>query len=139
MSRFIESLHAYDMGPVVDRLWREEKAGPDMLAVDPDEAAVNTLPYVISRYGGLTGGDLEILSHGQEPWLSADEERKSGGSGVIEHTAMAAYFTRSDLDEETPWPDEEAIAGSLVGAAERQAAPACVDDVDRLRSRVRAG
>jgi uncharacterized phage-associated protein len=135
---FNESLHAYDMGPVVDRLWRDEKAGRSVLPIELDEAAVNTILYVVSRYGALTGSDLEILSHGQKPWQIADEARHAGDSAIIEPAVMRSYFEQADLDEETPWPDDNTVRDALARSVERQTAPASVDDIDRLRSRARA-
>jgi uncharacterized phage-associated protein len=135
---FIDAIHAYDMGPVVDRIWRDEKAGRDVSPVALDEAAINTLLYVVSRYGGLTGRDLEILSHWQTPWMTADRARRAGGSDVLLPHVMKEYFTRADQDEETPWPTDDTVAAALRGASERRSQAAVVDDVDRLRSRARA-
>lgn len=72
------------MGPVVGNLWRAEKQG-DVSRVhrEMDEAQLNTVGYVLSRYGALTGGDLENLTHSEEPWQLADSGRRPGESARI--------------------------------------------------------
>src|SRR5690349_20126782 len=56
---FGETISAWDMGLVVGTLWREEKQGAVAAGHPPlDEAALNTIGYVLSRYGALTGLDL---------------------------------------------------------------------------------
>src|SRR3954454_9140323 len=56
---FSESIAAWDMGPVVSALWAEEKYAnrmPDagLMPRELDEAALNTIGYVLSRYGTLS-------------------------------------------------------------------------------------
>src|SRR5262245_17472647 len=52
---FAEPIGAWDMGPVVERLWRDERYQLEPpLAMALDEAALNTIGYVVSRYGALT-------------------------------------------------------------------------------------
>src|SRR5918998_5536593 len=72
MAIFSENIYAWDMGPVVASLWREERyqdprPEPHVLT----EAELNTIGYVVSRYGGLSGNDLERLTHSEDPWLTA--------------------------------------------------------------------
>lgn len=78
---FNESISAWDMGPVVGQLWRSEKdhgiATADAVL---DEAVLNTVGYVVSRYGALTGNDLERLTHSEDPWIDADSKRDKGGT-----------------------------------------------------------
>jgi len=45
-----------------------------------NEAQLNTVGYVLSRYGSLTGQDLEHLTLGEEPWQLADSGRRPGKS-----------------------------------------------------------
>src|SRR5437773_7443863 len=66
---FFEAICAYDMGPVVVTVWKDEQHGdvpPDRARLS--EAQLNTVGYVVSRYGALTGRELEILTHGETPW-----------------------------------------------------------------------
>src|SRR5437773_4537685 len=63
---FRETISAWDMGPVVGTLWYREKHGDvSRHHADLDEAQLNTIGYVISRYGALTGRDLENLTHSE--------------------------------------------------------------------------
>jgi uncharacterized phage-associated protein len=59
---FGETILAWDMGPVVGALWYEKKQG-EASVVRPhremNEAQLNAIGYVLSRYGALTGQDLE--------------------------------------------------------------------------------
>src|SRR5919199_6311744 len=59
---FDETVSAWDMGPVVGSLWFAEKQGI-VPAGDPSgplgEAELNTVGYVLSRYGRLSGRGLE--------------------------------------------------------------------------------
>lgn len=67
---FAETLSAWDMGPVVGRLWYEQRQGADPPALTEaplDEAGLNTVGYVVARYGGLSGSELERLTHGELP------------------------------------------------------------------------
>ena len=67
------------MGPVVEELWRDERYDVAPPApTDLDEAALNTVGYVVSRYGALTGRDLEVMSHGERPWTLANANRRPG-------------------------------------------------------------
>jgi uncharacterized phage-associated protein len=53
---FSETISAWDMGPVVGTLWYAEKQGEVPRAPRQlDEAQLNTIGYVLSRYGSLTG------------------------------------------------------------------------------------
>lgn len=90
---FDDTIEAWDMGPVVAGLWRAEKhGGAPPAPAELDEATLNTVGYTLSRYGALTGKDLENLTHGEDPWRSADQVRQSGGSPRIEHGRIARYF-----------------------------------------------
>jgi uncharacterized phage-associated protein len=122
---FSENLYAWDMGPVVASLWREERdQAPQPEPHVLTEAELNTIGYVASRYGRLSGNDLERLTHSEDPWLAADRRRLHGGSDRIEHEWLRAFFAadaRPDPDAGEPLPDPEIVtawlAGSTVGPA----------------------
>lgn len=81
------------MGPVVERLWSAERYGWDIPPpVGLDEGALNTIGYVVSRYGALTGKDLAIMTHGESPWQLANASRMPGGSALIRPEWMIEYF-----------------------------------------------
>ena len=121
------------MGPVVADLWRAEKrdtASP--LHQQLGNAELNTVGYVLSRYGGLTGKDLEILSHGEDPWREADQTRQPGGAVRIEHDAIARYFTADH--------EEHALPRSVIQELRRRIAeqpplpPSSGDCLERVRA-----
>jgi uncharacterized phage-associated protein len=120
---FTETISAWDMGPVVGQLWYAEhhaapaagggvdpgqsggrSAGDDVCSDlsqgrrAPEEAELNTVGYVVSRYGALTGRDLEHLTHSETPWRTADAGRPRGQSARIELSWLAEYF-RGDGDD----------------------------------------
>jgi uncharacterized phage-associated protein len=138
---FNETISAWDMGPVVGQLWREEKDGaPEPPGrADLDEAELNTIGYVVSRYGALTGRDLEVLSHGEPPWHFADQARRPGDTARITLDSMREYFSTAgapgDVEDE-PALDSEAVTLWLRGAAERRQTPGQPDDLDELRARL---
>jgi uncharacterized phage-associated protein len=111
---FRETISAWDMGPVVGRLWYEQRAGEVPMDLEElDEAELNTIGYVISRYGALSGADLEHLTHSEDPWRDADRSRRPGESVRIPIESIRAYFQAADDDEgdgETPPPDSHAVA-----------------------------
>ena len=136
---FRETISAWDMGPVVGELWHDERDGAALGApAKLGEAELNTIEYVVSRYGALTGGDLEILTHGEEPWRRADSLRRSNESVRIRIEWIRDYFRSPAMDDddlELP-VDSEAVAEMLAGAEERKSLPGRIDDLDRLRARL---
>jgi uncharacterized phage-associated protein len=138
---FDETVSAWDMGPVVGSLWFAEKQGAAPLGAPSaplGEAELNTVGYVLSRYGRLSGRDLEILSHAEDPWQRADGSRRPGGSARIEHEWMRAFFAAADDDDEIPL-DSEVVSEWLAGARERSGRPPTQDDPQRLRARLDRG
>lgn len=137
---FREAVEAWDMGPVVAELWRDEKYDPGNAPprAELDEGQLNTVGYVVSRYGKLTGRDLELLSHAEQPWLLADAGRGRGNSSVISLASMRDYYATSGApgeDEDVPLDSAE-VAQLLRGAAERRTQPAQADGLDVIRARL---
>jgi uncharacterized phage-associated protein len=137
---FAETISAWDMGPVVGQLWKAEREGA---TVEPPavlgEAELNTIGYVVSRYGALTGLDLEHLTHAEDPWRLADRERPSGGSVRIEREWMRDYFRSATADHEEGevWFAKEAIARLVAGADERRVSGQVDPDTrDALQARI---
>jgi uncharacterized phage-associated protein len=114
---FRESISAWDMGPVVGQLWFEERSGQQPMELEElDEAQLNTIGYVISRYGALSGADLEHLTHSEAPWREADRERRPQESTRIPVESIRAYFQSADEDESdevTPPPDSQSVRAWL--------------------------
>jgi len=140
---FIESIAAWDMGPVVGELWTQEQTvspPPATTTGALSQAALNTIGYVVSRYGALTGRDLAILSHGEPPWLIAHARGRSTGdrSPKLSHQDMRQFFESSEDDEDsTAVLQQEDVQELLRGAIERAASPPRPDDVGRLKRRLR--
>lgn len=134
---FSESVSAWDMGPVVGRLWWTEKAAGESLDETGalDEAVLNTIGYVLSRYGRLTGRDLEHMTHAEDPWRRADQHRDPGGSELIRNEWILAYFRADREDEDAPWFVHDALESFLDGAQERRSDRASLDSVDGIRAR----
>lgn len=138
---FSDSISAWDMGPVVGRLWFEEKQG---LAASQEvsnqltEAQLNTIGYVVSRYGGLTGRDLEVLTHHEGPWQRADADRNPGESVLIKVDWILDWFrsAREDEDDQVGLLESSEIASWLDGAENRLKEELATDDVDALRRRI---
>lgn len=134
---FRESVSAWDMGPVVGALWHQEKLGdPARPSTALSEAQLNTIGYVVSRYGRLTGRDLEHLSHGEEPWRQADKSRPPQGSVRIEPEWMASYFSSADSDDDEPRIPPDEVSAWLRGADARRPGPASPDSLEEIRSRL---
>lgn len=147
---FSDSLMAWEHGPVVGQLWFAEDRGLAPTSPNPDlgtdEGALNTIGFVLARYGRLSGAQLERLSHTESPWLDADKVRAEQGraSVRIEVSAIATYFTEQAALEEAERfavdPLQKAIA--LNAAAEFAepvaAGPVGTDNRERLRQ-LRAG
>jgi|SRR4051812_20328037 len=123
---FPEDFQAWDRGPVVASLWRAERydqASPAASATF-DQGALSTIGYVISRYGTMTGADLEALTHNEQPWATADARRRSGGSQVMAKAEIRAYFAQHQPVDESDEDEDEAVvpAGArawLSGAEDR--------------------
>lgn len=140
---FQETISAWDMGPVVGTLWREEKDGTppaetDLVSAPLGEAELNTIGYVVSRYGALTGKDLEHLTHSETPWATADRLRQPGSSVAIKREWIREYF-RTDgspaAGEEAIPLDSAAVSEWLSGARDDPGAPDAPDEYGRLISR----
>jgi uncharacterized phage-associated protein len=136
---FRETVSAWDMGPVVGTLWYEERGGTvPAVRGEISEAELNTVGYVVSRYGALTGRDLEHLTHSEDPWRRADRERVPGQSRRIEVEWIKDYFAESgaaDEDEDIVL-DSMAVKRWLSDADERLDEPVHPDSPERLQARL---
>jgi uncharacterized phage-associated protein len=114
---FHESISAWDMGPVVGQLWFDERSGQQPMELEElDEGQLNTIGYVLSRYGALSGADLEHLTHSEAPWREADRDRRPHESARISVESLRAYFQAADEDEGdevTPPPDSQSVRAWL--------------------------
>jgi len=139
---FRETVSAWDMGPVVGEFWFSERAG----AAEPtdiaplSESQLNTIGYVVSRYGGLTGADLINLTHGEQPWLIANGKRRPGERVRIEATWMRDFFRSTGPDDDDDGLlDSESVTAWLQDAGSRAQDPVRPDSHDEIRSRLGHG
>jgi uncharacterized phage-associated protein len=141
---FSDTISAWDMGPVVGTLWREEKDGqpPDeqgLLPAELGEAELNTIGYVVSRYGRMTGRELEILTHGESPWQRANDRRRPGTRTRIELSWIDEYFREADAadrEEERVPLDSDEISRFLAGAGERREEQGQLDSMEEIQRRL---
>lgn len=131
---FSETIEAWDMGPVVAELWRAEKRGtPQPSRQELGEAELNTICYTLSRYGELTGRDLENLTHSEEPWQRANEGRRLGVGVPLDPDVIVRYF-QADTEGEEGAPPRAAIS-QLLRVTPRRQGPARPDRMDALRAK----
>lgn len=138
---FTDAIHAWNMGPVVPGLWKEDKEGDpwadDTIAGTLGEAELNTVGYVLSRYGNLSGKDLEDLSHSQDPWKDANARRLPDGSVRIEQDAIRDFFTAADdISDDGIRLDSDEVRAWLADAEERARDPLKPDDLDVLYAKL---
>ncbi|WP_344646927.1 Panacea domain-containing protein [Cryptosporangium japonicum] len=117
---FPETIAAWDDGPTVPALWRDEQ--PVGSSDNMPESELGIVGYVVSRYSGLSGNDLANLARAEAPWKVADSHRRPGGSVAIEHAWMRDHFRTEGAplagDGRLPL-DSPAVAELLAGAQQR--------------------
>lgn len=138
---FSETISCWDMGPVVGSLWKDEKSGEGSESLrlgGLDEGALNTIGYVVSRYGSLTGTDLEHLTHGEAPWREADRGRRPGTSVRMPVDSLRDYFATAWLDDDSDAVplDAEAVSAWLVETVKSGDQVGQPDSLEELRSRL---
>lgn len=133
---FDGTISAWDTGPVVDELLlgAEGEDGRVGAGRGMGEAQLNTIGYVLSRYGALTGQDLENLTRSEEPWQLADSGRRPGGSARIEPEWIRQYFTARGRAE-LPYPNLDSSAVTA-GAEQRLTPSSGTDDTEEIKVRL---
>jgi uncharacterized phage-associated protein len=140
---FSEEIAAWDLGPVVAKLWREEKHDPpaaDDETIPPGrdlgEAELNTIGYVVSRYGPMAASDLIRLTHGEDPWKVADGIRKVAGdkSATIEPEWIRTFFKAKEAEDEQQRPqvDKSALARLLAKGHAQRDKPVRMDSREEI-------
>ena len=115
---FRETVSAWDLGPVVGEFWHAEGQGGVAGSSDAlDEAQLNTVGYVVSRYGKLTATDLIKLTHAEDPWQTANRNRRAKASVRIRNEWMRDYFRENAADDSAIPLDSDAITKWLEEAA----------------------
>jgi uncharacterized phage-associated protein len=133
---FTDTISAWDMGPVVGTLWfRESRGEPPPAPRELTEAQLNTVGYVISRYGALTGRDLETLTHNEKPWRRADRIRRPGESARIELDWIRDHFAADHEEDQIPL-DSAQVRQWLEGADARRREFVRPDSPEEIRARL---
>lgn len=101
---------------------------------------LNTVGFVVSRYGNLPLRDLATLIRVQSPYQLAEVGRQPGQAATVDVEVMHRHFTAARLAERreagvTPEVDA-AVTAFLAGAEERANEPLRPDDLSTLRARV---
>jgi uncharacterized phage-associated protein len=134
---FSETISAWDMGPVVGMLWhREKEHGPSPASAELTESQLNTVGYVLSRYGRLTGQDLERLTHAEMPWRRANQSRLPQQSSRIEQDWLLHQFRDETDDDAEPSFDSAVITRWLTETAKEAALQARPDTYDAIHARL---
>jgi uncharacterized phage-associated protein len=135
---FFEDISAWDMGPVVVKLWQDVKYDSPPEEIHPlDEGQLNTVGYVVSRYGGISGEDLEHMTHGEHPWRVANADRLPHGSSPISHASIRDYFlSKPGPDDDDAPLDSDEVRRMLEGAEARRSQPLRPDSIESLRARL---
>ncbi len=101
---FTEPIYATDRGIAVDDLT------DDPTPALTGEGPLNTVGYVLSRYGNLSPADLRTLVQASQPWQLA---MKPGGGPRIEWAWLRDWFSRPDETEDT---DDDRPTASMIAA-----------------------
>jgi uncharacterized phage-associated protein len=136
---FYEAIDCWDNGPVVAELWRAEEYGhPVPPPSELGEGELNTVGYVLSRYGALSPRDLINLTHSQDPWKLANAGRSPGTSKLIHQSWISDYFLGDEQQgQETVPLDAGEVAKWLAGASANSHLDGPVDDSTRIAERIR--
>ena len=133
---FVEDIEAWDNGPVVADLWRDEDRRrtpppPENLG----DRQLFVLDFVVSRYGHLTGRDLIEMTHSEGPWSDAFG-RAWHESKVIGERELTEFFVQADrADREEASADDASIQQLLREASVPSGMPASseLDEVAAIR------
>jgi uncharacterized phage-associated protein len=116
---FGDDIQAWVEGPVVPSLYRQHKRMyqvSEWKSGDPtalSDAEVNTIDWVLAKYGEFSAETLSRMTHLEVPWivargLAGHDER---ASTVISHDQMRSFYSRQRTD-----PDV-AVAQAAASAA----------------------
>lgn len=107
---FSEEIRAYEHGPAIPSVSMQHKhqynvypsdiSGNSSLLSESDMAFIDV---VLTAYDGMSGQQLEDLTHNEDPWLSCFNQHTGvNSSAVISHESMRAYYAQllTSTDEE---------------------------------------
>jgi uncharacterized phage-associated protein len=142
---FSDTISAWDMGPVVTSVWHADKEPPAARGERwpvLDERVLNTIGYVISRYGDMSGTELMSLTHSETPWIRANTHRLPvRRSAKIRTDWIRDYHIAADLAEREDQPqfDPDQVKALLNAATERSSRSLQPDSLNDIRAWARRG
>lgn len=131
---FVEDIEAFENGPVVEDLWRDErdrKAPPTPEQIDSNGLLV--IDYVIDRYGNLSGRDLIELTHSEGPWVHAWQRPYT--ERTITQSELRAFFLGAEEEDaaETEWTMPPDALIDLEHSFEKRLVSSGHDETDDIR------
>ena len=134
---FEEKIEAWDMGPVVATVWRDEdRDRPGPTPSELDEPMQSTIGFVVSRYGRLSARELVDLTHAESPWRKATEGGRRNAE--IDRDMLFDHFTTDPeqlalfkLTQELA--DREEYKRAVAMVSHPRSTPV-VDETDQLRA-----
>ena len=118
----------------------ETRRPPEHLG-ELDNDQLNTIGYVLSRYGTNTGHDLETITHNEGPWREAYTRESGGRDRHYIHLAdMREFFltvVAADDAEDEIHIGPAALATFLEGPLGRENRPSRPDTRESLLARLR--
>lgn len=98
---FPEHFKAYADGPVVPQVWHARKDRStrrsdqeDVSGIELDSLSSDLIDLVIASYGSLSGDELSVLTHTEEPWVEARGDLPEGepGDARLSEETMASFY-----------------------------------------------
>jgi uncharacterized phage-associated protein len=142
---FSDNISAWDMGPVVTSVWHADKDQPSTPGErwpEPAERVLNTIGYVISRYGEMSGTELMHLTHSETPWIRANAHRlPMRRSSKIKTEWIRDYHVDANVAEQEDQPqfDPNEVEKHLKMVADQASRSAQPDSLDLIRAWARRG
>ena len=94
---FEERVEGWPDGPVIADVWHAERHDHRIPEPSPlDENALDTIAFVVARYGDITGGDLIEITHSEAPWDSVRDQARRRENPVIPAETLVAFFSKID-------------------------------------------
>lgn len=98
---FPEQVRAWEHGPVVYEVAHAHRGRRSVVAsdIDGDSRALSAedqavVDAVLESYAGLSGEELEALSHSESPWADAFNGQTGIASAVITQDSMVEYYAQ---------------------------------------------
>lgn len=95
---FNEAFQAWLHGPVSPKLyrhyaqWKFYEISQYTGTVDLDTGIEIFLEMIYEIYGGYSGGQLEELTHSEDPWIQARDGAEEYCTNIISDDSMAEYY-----------------------------------------------